>query len=257
MLLLLSALACETATCEKGFERHEDGLCYQLDGADTGPAESAEPDETGEPGETGDTDPAGETGETGETGAPAETGDSAAEEPTTLDDVLADLDACTPTIADGRLDLIEGCADGFCVGDTLLEAQTLFGGPDDTTVYFITYESYTYTNVTLRWDSGLAVTFDDDDADGLLEPSNRAQGLSLELPWSGGTEDGLGLGASVSCFFDALGTPDNLDFWPSGEGYRLNYAWWSRLSLSIGDSSLNGTGEDGISDGLVDRISMN
>lgn len=254
MLLLLSALACRTATCEKGFELREDGLCYQIlstetgEDADTG-APTGEDTDTGAA-ETGDTGGGAETAESGETGAVVE------DEPTTLDDVLDDLEPCAPISGDGSLDLEGHCVDGLCVGDSVSDAFATFGTPDATSLYTITYEGYVFTYVSHLWANGISASYDDEDADGVLNPGDRVISLTVELPYSGGTMDGLGLGANIACFLDEIGDPDQVEFWPTGDAYRVSYVWWSRADLSIGDTSLNGTGEFGISDGLVDSINL-
>ncbi len=256
MLYLLALVACDTVECEKGFERREDGLCYQIGetGAplDTGQPDSAEPEESEAPetgGETADSSPVETGSEPG-----GETGDSAGEEPTTLQEVMDDLGDCELTVADGALDLDRHCVHDFCVGDTVADAAALFGEPDDTVVYFIRYEGYTYTSTYQVWANGITLYFDDADDDGVLADSDHATSIAIELPWGGGTDEGLGLGASMSCFIEALGYPDQADFWSVDGDYRINTAFWVLRQLWVYDDSLNGTGEFGISDGLVDRI---
>lgn len=252
MLYLLALVACDTVECEKGFERREDGLCYQIGetGAplDTGQPDSAEPDESGSPetgGETADSSPV-ETG--------GETGDSAEDDVSTLEDLLDDLGDCELGIADGELNLDRHCVHDYCVGDTVADAEAAFGAPDETVVYFVRYGGIIYTVAYEQWANGIKIYFDDADADGILLETDHSTAIALDLPWGGGTEEGLGLGASLSCFVEALGYPDQVEFWTVGDGYGINYAFWSAFQLTVYDDALNGTGEFGISDGLVDGI---
>lgn len=244
MLLFIHLMACAETTCQKGFSAREDGLCYEDAAEDTGGAE----------------DSASDTAETADSADSADSSDSGGGEDSasvTVEDVLADLPACEPTTADGRLDIVSGCAGEICPEITAEEAVALLGEPDSVITFLSEYDGYAFSLVVYTWDSGIELVFDDEDQDGVPDPGVDAGYVDVLLPWEGGTTDGLGLWASVSCFVDALGAPDSIDFTNTDTGFALTYAHWSSSGISIRDELQNKDGPDGSygePDGLVDEI---
>lgn len=89
-------------------------------------------------------------------------------------------------------------------------------------------------------------------------PDGGAQYLSVDLPWDGGTTTGLGLGATMSCFVEQLGDPDQVEFerdyagdwwmtygaWSSGDYYLTVWDWEENSSSAFRP------------DGLADHIGL-
>ena len=67
------------------------------------------------------------------------------------------LPACTVTEGDGRLDLVNGCADGVCTTDTYAGWVAVLGEGNCTS---------SYSGAKCDW-GGLVAYFDDDDDDGV------------------------------------------------------------------------------------------
>lgn len=238
MVAMLLFLACRSE-CEKGFERHDDGLCYEVVAQDTA---------------TAGADSGGDTGAAEDSAEPAAP---------TVEDVLAALPACVPGATDGRLDLQHGCADDVCVGDAPDQAVATLGEPDEIYEFSYSYNGYESGSLYYVWAIGLELIYEDDDQDGVPDTtiwsSPSAYALMISLPWDGGTSDGLGLGASLSCFVDAFGTPGSVDF--DFEDYKLypTYLSWDvdyYSSMNVQDRYLNKTGEYGAYDGFVDGVTF-
>ena len=226
--LLLCACTPDPGDCTTGFTRHDDGNCYSS---------------------ATDTD--------GETTTPEDTGGADTEPPVTFLDLLAAMPPCEPGSTDGLLDLEDGCADGACVNmdyDAMVAA--IGEAPTCDSIYIRLGDSYESSQLSCDWSNGLGMSFADDDQDGLPDTGARGWPLYVDLPWEGGTTEGLGLGASMSCFVDLLGPPDSasIDAGPE-EGYLITYLYYGSIGLSVHDDFYNKDGSYG-SDGLVDGLSI-
>lgn len=191
-------------------------------------------------------------------GPAADTGpeDNTPAEGATLEDVLADLPACEPGSADGRLDLWTQCADGACPGASYDALVATLGEEPDCFGYGITYDGTTFGYLTCDWSSGIRASFPDDDLDWVADDVSSY--LDVGLPWDGGTTDGLALGIPMSCFYAALGEPDAVSFSLSSTNEylvdELSYLN-SESPLAVDDSIDNETG-DYVPDGFVDGITL-
>ncbi len=65
------------------------------------------------------------------------------------------------------------------------------------------FGDYVSAELDCAWANGISADFDDTDEDGVPDEDATAFGLYLPLPYDGGTDDGLGLYASMSRFIDA------------------------------------------------------
>lgn len=166
------------------------------------------------------------------------------EEPT-VDDVLAALPACVPGATDGLLDLGPGCAGDVCVGMYAADVEAALGagecaGTDG-------YPGF----VSCYWAAGVTITFKDRDLDGVLDADARNEGMYVYAPFAGGTAEGLASGASMSCFVDALGAPDRVEFASGPAGFQPASLYWSDWGFGAFDEyTVNDYGQDGLSDYL-------
>jgi hypothetical protein len=187
-LIPLVLLACgsdpEPVDCADGFEQRDDGLCYEIVSDDTDP---------------GDTDPPDD-------------------EPPTLDDVLAGLPECEGGYDDGRLDLRDGCADGACVGMTYEQFAEALGDAGDCYTYSFEIDGTKYGYYSCSWPNGVSSDWSDDDGDGLPDEGDRAYGVSVGLPFDGGTAEGLSLDTTAACWIAALGEPSRATFTAAEDG---------------------------------------
>lgn len=218
MLTMALLLGCgnEVADCRVGFEAEDDGLCYELADTDL------------------DTD---------------------AEEPAdpTVEDLLAALPACDPGATDGRIDVQSGCADGACAGMTLPEVEDALGEEGYCQSIAVDFDSFAYAYVSCSWSVGIGASFDDDDGDGLADPTAETFAIYVDLPYEGGTADGLGLGANAACFVDALGAPGSVRFALDGGEWLATSLSWSEIGVY--DDYVNKNGDFG-PDGRIDGITL-
>lgn len=194
MFIWLLACTVQPEACDPGLTRGEDGDCHTEDAA---------------------TDTAPDDTDTEDTGAPA-----------SIEDVLDALPACEPASDDGRLDLDAGCADGICSYMTYEEIVAGTGDEGDCDSYYYRSGSYEFGGVSCAFD-GVSVSFDDEDVDGIPDEGSYTYGVSVDAPFDGGTVDGLGIDASMSCFVEALGYPDSVSFAVSGRDWGIRSASWS------------------------------
>lgn len=215
-MLFLALLACRTnADCADGFTLADDGMCYGKEAVDT------DEDTTPTP------------------------------EPATLQDVLDAWPACEPVLADGRLDVFAGCADGACIGMTYDEIGSVLGDEGRCSRFHLQIGDRVSSGVSCSW-NGIGATFADEDGDGVADPGSTAYALRLEAPFDGGSPEGLGLGASFACFRDTFGEPNSVYFESEGPDWFVTSAEWDDQGVFASDSS--GSGGSYEPDGLVDAL---
>lgn len=146
------------------------------------------------------------------------------------DAVEADLDAlsvvvaaCSPGATDGALDILAGCADDVCVGMSLTEVEAAWGA------------AAACDEDDCQWSSGLEVQLD----------GAEVVELVVRAPWTGGTTDGLGPGATMGCFLEAYGQPDHIDAWRDDGGSLELWAasWFTHGVLVFDEDALLGDGD--------------
>jgi hypothetical protein len=175
----------------------------------------------------------------------------------TFEDALASLPACEAAEADGRLDLDQGCADGLCTGMDFSDAEDVLGDALGCISLYVDYGPVQTSEVLCLWDT-LSATWLDEDRDGDPDRGSGALEVTASLPeWDGTTSDGLGAGASTSCFVDTLGAPAALTLGTAADGSlqptELHYGGFSALDLYDNDEVLAG-GYDLEPDGRIDGV---
>jgi hypothetical protein len=172
MLTLL--LACAERDCREGFDLGDDGLCYEDADADS--------DDTGTEGSaTDDTADSDGTADGGSTSDPY----------ISKEELLALLPPCEPADGPVNIDIAAGCAGGACLDMTYAEVTGVLGDPAECD----------WNGCT--WDIGLVLEFESEEDQPLAE--DPVTSVDVEDEFDGATEDGLGPGASLSCFLEALG----------------------------------------------------
>lgn len=150
--------------------------------------------------------------------------------PSGISGAMANLPACEPVVSDGRIDLVGGCFDGMCVGQTyegMVEAIgyaplcTLVDDPRDT--------------VECHWDRQIYVQFVDKDRDGLPDDDLAADAIMFTGGLEAGTLEGLGVFASTSCFIAQYGEPDEVTWAEINGEYMLIDAIWFGWGLHLID----------------------
>ncbi|MDP2315152.1 MAG: hypothetical protein Q8P41_19790 [Pseudomonadota bacterium] len=218
-MLFIALLACQSPLdCAAAFTLGDDGMCYGDAPVDTGEADTG-------------------TGE---------------DEPPTVDDLLDTLPACEPLTGDGRLDLYAGCADGACAGMTYVEMVDAIGNDGSCAPQYFEFDGYTSSSASCDWNNGVSATFSDDDRDGVPDDFDTAYSVYVTSAYDGTTEDGLGIGASMSCFIDGIGVPDEVGFSLVDTDWVLSYAYWSAGGVSLSDNydRRGNYAPDGLADSL-------
>lgn len=164
-----------------------------------------------------------------------------------IDGVLGDLPTCEPASPDGRLDLVGGCAMGACVGMTYDEVVAAVG--EDGACEPATDAP---DAVLCTWDAVLEIAFDDLDRDMNPDKGDLAAAVTVHSGFEGGTAEGLGIGASSSCFLDQLGEPDLATWQLIYDRYVLVEATWIGWGLTLVDD--DGPPGEIDPDGIVDLV---
>lgn len=173
-------------------------------------------------------------GTSGSTNTPPDTTD-----PVVLQDVLDALPPCTRVAGDGLFDLETGCWNGFCLGTDIDLARAELGPCED--------ESVLSTLAFCDWDS-LGISLDYRVEDELIYSIEAYQ------PSVASTLNGLGPGASLSCFLDAAGPPESIEFEPIDDVWWPTRLRWEQLDLTVTDDSSAGGSND--PDGLADDMDI-
>jgi hypothetical protein len=192
-----------------------------------------EPD-CSKPGACATDDPVGtDTDDTGTAGGDDTAADT--EDPATVSDVLGALPACELGSTDGTLDLNAGCADGACAGMTYLEIVDALGEEGECERFSFESGSYSSSVADCSWNDGVSASFDDLDEDGIPDDGAITYDIGVASPFAGGTDDGLGVGASFSCFVAALGDPDDVTFDLVDKDWVVSSASWNLQGLRAYD----------------------
>lgn len=196
MLFLLFACAPDPA-CADGFTLRDDGMCYAADDGGDAPAPDTEPP--------------------------------------TVEDLLAALPACEPTVADGTVDLYAACADGICTGMSYDQVVAVAGEPDDCYSFWYTFDAYTGGSLNCEW-AGVDADFDDLDQDGAADVGSATYGVSLTDTHEGGTDTGVGIGANFGCLVDELGDPTDVRFAAVGKDWLVSGMNWDEHGVYAYDN---------------------
>ncbi len=165
--------------------------------------------------------------------------------PPTLDDVLAELPACTSTTGNGQIDLTTSCAGGVCAGMSYSEIVDVLGEG--------TCEGYG-TFWFCDWSVGITALVSGDELAPF--PEDVPYSIDLDERYKGTTSDGLGVGFQFACFLDALPKPDAVYFTLIGARFAPDdLSWFGAPNFSVEDRV--GAGKDGNNpDGLVDSLTL-
>ena len=169
------------------------------------------------------------------------------ETPGSIDGVLESLPACETVAADGRLNVVSGCVDAACIGMTYDEIVEVTGEsgacepvPSGLPIMVCT------------WEGMIQIEFDDLDTDFEPDKGDMAAAIRVLAEYNGGTPEGLGLGASTSCFLEEFGEPDYATWMHVYDHYVLMEATWVGWGLTITDD--DGPPGEVDPDGFVDHL---
>lgn len=158
--------------------------------------------------------------------------------------LLADAE-CVRGPSDGRIDVDTACVDGVCAGAPFATIVERFGESRCASLFPGFLEC--------TWPNGVGGAFDDYDEDGAPDEHAFAWGLYVQAPFDGGTTDGIGVGATMGCFFETFGEPDEAEMaWADGE-WSVTAVAFDRLGLYAYDWA---GPYDGRPDGKVDYIAL-
>jgi|GEM_PF-6144424 len=169
------------------------------------------------------------------------------ETPASIEGVLDTLPACQTIAADGRINVVSGCADGACVGMTYDDISDVMG--DYGACEPVGDGS---AAVVCTWEGVVEIAFDDLDDDFEPDKGDLAESIRIMGEYAGGTPEGLGIGASSSCFLEQFGEPDIATWMLVYDHYVLLEATWTGWGLTIVDD--DGPPGEVDPDGLVDHI---
>ncbi len=164
----------------------------------------------------------------------------------TIGTVLDGLPACSPTDANGRINLVSGCVDGACVGQTY-EEMTEAIRMDSQCVPL----EDDMPGVRCTFDQAFTVEFVDADLDAVPDKGYGATELRL-IGEVGGTPEGLGVGATSSCVIDEYGDPDLVSWTLINSVYVMTEATWIGWGLTIIDD--DGPPGELDPDGIIDEM---
>ena len=160
---------------------------------------------------------------------------------------MAGLPACEPIVSDGRIDLVAGCFDGLCVGQTY---RGMVDGIGYDGLCSIVEEPQ--NTVECHWDRQIYAQFEDKDRDGIPDSGVSSDELMFTGGLEAGTVEGLGVYASTSCFIAQFGEPDEVTWADVNGDYMLIDAVWVGWGLHLIDD--DGPPGSLDPDGRVDHV---
>ena len=129
-----------------------------------------------------------------------------------VDALVAALPACELRPGDGALDLDRGCVDGACMGDQVPKVVAAFEATCTETSMGEAGKRLCDT------DDGISF-FDDSTLQ--RAPSSQLHAFYLSPDYEGRTKAGLGLGLSLACFVQELGTPTKVEIKRTGDRFVI------------------------------------
>ncbi len=171
------------------------------------------------------------------------------ETPGSIESVLDSLPACETVAADGRLNVVSGCADAACIGMTYEEVAEVMGDAGACEPVGDGSPAMVCT-----WEAVVEIEFDDLDGDFEPDKGDMTSAIRILGEYAGGTPEGLGLGASSSCYLEHFGEPDYATWMLVYDHYVLLEATWVGWGLTIvDDDGPPGTVDP---DGVVDHLTI-
>ena len=168
--------------------------------------------------------------------------------PPTLGDALEALPPCSPAPQGMSIDVASGCVgESVCPGATLDDHVAELGSEES-----CFGASWSDDWVYCTWTVGIEGLFPDLDRDGVPDAEAGSDRVRLTWPHEGRTDDGIGIGASPSCFVESLGLPDRLLVVTAGDELRIQELIYDRYGLLAYDVGTDdGSGRP---DGYFDSI---
>ena len=139
-------------------------------------------------------------------------------DPSTPEEALAALPDCSALPGGNRIDLVQGCVDGACVGMRLGEIEADLGDAECDS------NAFEDDLIGCEWDWGVLALFHGED--GSLPSDATATTVAAKDDFDGADPDGLGLGISLNCYLDTLGEPDDIDYTETDAGLSPWYTRW-------------------------------
>ena len=151
----------------------------------------------------------------------------------TFVEVLADLEPCRALPPGEELDLDGRCAGGICLFDSVGDAIEVAGEPDCI--------PSSPGSLSCAW-RGVRITTPDADGDGRPEDDNLVEFITVMAPFSQADPNGLGLGAHMSCFLEALPRPTEIGLFNGDDGVQVVEARWQTMDLHVAAGGSYGKG---------------
>lgn len=167
--------------------------------------------------------------------------------PASIDGVLDTLPGCETIAADGRINVVTGCADAACVGMTYEDISEVMG--DEGACEPVVDGS---PDLRCSWEGIIEIEFTDLDGDYEPDKGDMASAIRVHGEYGGGTPEGLGISASSSCFLEQFEDPDLATWQLVYDHYVLVEASWVGWGLTIIDN--DGPPGELDPDGVVDVI---
>jgi hypothetical protein len=146
----------------------------------------------------------------------------------TEDGLETEVSACDVLPARSGVDLDDGCVDGTCLGMTVAEATVQMGPPE-----WSNGASHHWGYVAVHAANG----------------NGKITSITLEAPFDGGTESGLGIDVAMECFVEVLRSPAHHTSDDSGD-----YIRFPDLGVMVGDVDGGYYDLDSSIDGKADII---
>lgn len=164
-----------------------------------------------------------------------------------LSDVIDALPECEPPPGPDAIDLAAGCASEVCAGMTYDEMVAVIGPGSCRTTNFDDRQVY------CTWaEQGIDGLFRDDDEDEVPNHDSETERIHVFRPSTAATIDGIGVDATLSCFFDVLGNPEILQYVDAGGTLAPESFIWDRYGLRAYDETA--AGGVGQPDGYMDEL---
>lgn len=123
--------------------------------------------------------------------------------------LLDALPACELAAPSDQLDFAAGCVEGVCAGMTYPEIVAATGAEGDCEASGLGADA----DFHCTWrGGGIKTIHADADADGKPDPGDAANVVFVQGDYAGADAQGVGLGMSLRCYLEALGSPPSVLF---------------------------------------------
>lgn len=163
----------------------------------------------------------------------------------TFVEALAEQEPCRGLPPGNELDLDRRCAGGICLYDSIGDAIEVAGEPE-------CVESYG-GSLSCNWE-GVRITTPDADGDGRPDEDSLISSITVQIPFEGADGRGLGLGANMTCFLEALPRPTEIGLYREESDLHVVEARWGTMELHV--SAGGWLGQNYSRDTYVGRITL-